>query len=143
MSTKYKIVSEPFKHFYSDDIIYKADPIMGVDLRDPTGVAYTVYNKPYGKFQNQWGCTFQFPDSIPFRPGMDIDFYADNSTTNILANSFTQKVPSGTGNVRAYMPKAAMAKLGNGLIDCYGSVTDPLSNTVYIMNPHIFTIQTP
>ncbi|AXJ07395.1 hypothetical protein CFN16_25675 [Pseudomonas fluorescens] len=147
MATQYVIVKEPFAHFYSDTTTERAEPIMGVKPRDTNNVAYTLYNKPYGKYQFLGGCNFLFPTSIPFIPGMVVDFYADNTTTGITANSFINQLtlPSNFNNtdVRIFMGIPAMDKLDNGLIECYGSVTDTKNITVYVMPSLFFTIQKP
>lgn len=147
MATSYIIVGEPFTHFYSDTTTEIAEPIMGVKPMDINNVAYTLYNKPYGRYQSLGGCTFRFPRSIPFTPGMVIEFYADNNSTGITANSFTNQVtlPSNYNNadVRIFMPIPSMEKLNDGLIECYGSVTDNPNNTIYAMKSLFFTIQKP
>ncbi|WP_285413229.1 hypothetical protein [Pseudomonas sp. lyk4-40-TSB-59a] len=147
MATSYIIVDEPLTHFYSDTTTEIAEPIMGVKPKDINNVAYTLYNKPYDKYQSLGGCTFLFPRSIPFKPGMVIDFNADNNSTGITANSFTNQrtLPSNYNNadVRIFMTIPSMEKLDNGLIECYGSVTDNANNTVYVMKSLFFTIQTP
>lgn len=147
MATKYVIVKEPFTHFYSDTTTEKAEPIMGVNPRDINNVAYTLYNKPYGKYQALGGCNFLLPKSIPFKQGMVVDFYADNITTNITPNSFvtqlTPPTPYNNTEVRIFMGMPIMNILDNGLIECYGSITDAVSNVIYVMQSLFFTIQKP
>lgn len=130
----YKIV--PAARLFISDTTLPAEDQIGRDPKDPGNVAYTLYNKPYSQFQWLGGFNIRPPIGVTPKAGDVLTVYADNSTTNAVANSLTYTytfTAADTNNSEHpfLIGMSDQAVLGVGLVDVYGNWFDGITTHVF------------
>ncbi|MEX5540729.1 hypothetical protein [Pseudomonas poae] len=151
MPFRYKLLSNEPDYYYSDYFQDELEDYVGFDHKDPLNVAYTLYNKPYARFQYHGGFSLRVPiGMLPVNPQAGDTWNVDmqNITTGNPSAIFNHMSTVHPGTAPQYFAtgvsiRPGMYTLGPGIIEIESFFTSNATNTVYVFPTKQLTLVMP
>lgn len=144
---QYIIATDSLETFVSDSLNFPTQLEIGFDPVDKNNVAYKKYQLNYALYRFLGGFNVRLPKSFVAQAGAVLITNVDNITTNSLTNSKTYTytfTSTSTNNpvMQALVGMPDQKLLAPGILEIYGSCTDPSGQVVTVFRSTYLT-QTP